>query len=93
VSLNLLKSEGSKPRPWWAKQSLYRKVGKNPTPSVGLSLIANCELRIANCFYRFATRTNKNIPIPKKTKLGNQAPIKGERTPACAIAPLIKKIK
>ncbi len=43
--------------------------------------------------YRLATRINKNIPIPKKTKLGNQAPIKGERTPAWAIAPLIKKIK
>jgi hypothetical protein len=26
------KSEGSKPRPLWAKQSLYLKVAKNPTP-------------------------------------------------------------
>ncbi len=43
--------------------------------------------------YRLATRINKNAPIPKNIKLGNQAPMKGEMTPACPIAPLIKKIK
>jgi hypothetical protein len=37
------KNLGSKPRPWWAEKSLFLKVGKNPTPSVGLELIANCE--------------------------------------------------
>ncbi|MBX9252400.1 hypothetical protein H1Q63_00085 [Desmonostoc muscorum CCALA 125] len=32
VSMLLSKSEGLKPRPLWAKQSLYLKVGKNPSP-------------------------------------------------------------
>lgn len=40
--------------------------------------------------YRFATLPNKNKPIPNPKKLGNQAPIKGEKTPACANPPLIK---
>ena len=53
------KSEGLKPRPLWAKQSLYPKVGKNPSSRcVCLDSIANCvsvagrsPLRIANWFH------------------------------------------
>jgi hypothetical protein len=67
----------------------YPQVPLSPLPPAPLLLLLLHTISI----YRLATRINKNKPIPKKAKLGNQAPIKGERTPACAIAPLIKKIK
>lgn len=65
----------------------------SPRPRVPASVRPRITASLCLRIYRLATRINKNIPIPKKTKLGNQAPIKGDKTPACAIAPLIKKIK
>lgn len=75
----------------------YGEIIKYPLcvflPRVPVSSCPRITASLCLRIYRLATRINKNIPIPKKTKLGNQAPIKGDKTPACAIAPLIKKIK
>ncbi len=64
-----------------------------PAPLFPQFTLLSTQYSELSTIHRLATCINKNRPIPKKRKLGNQAPIKGERTPACAIAPLIKKIK